>query len=129
MIPFARLDGIFGHRLEGVRRPFVDDVGADAVVLDPQIPAAEIVLIVHAGDDGAAGDVLRELDPGAVGKALVLLEVADVGQFHGRAGSHLNAFAAMCPPSQATPEATGIARGLPSTVRLSVVPCPSLSGA
>src|SRR5262249_57017192 len=53
--------------------------GADSAALHPQVPAAEIVLIVHAGEDGARRRLLGELHPGAVGEALVLVEIAGVG--------------------------------------------------
>src|SRR5207245_3916742 len=66
------------EHLDRVVLPFIDDVGADAVVLDPQVPATIIVLIVHAGDDGAELGPLREVDPGTVGERLVLLEIASL---------------------------------------------------
>src|SRR5262249_26295673 len=61
------------------------DVGADPAFLHPQVPAAVIVLIVHAREDSTVGSILRKLDPGTVREGLILVEVANVGDFEGGA--------------------------------------------
>ena len=40
-----------GHDLQGVVGPGVDEMGVDATVFHAQVPAAKVVLVVHAGDD------------------------------------------------------------------------------
>src|SRR5581483_9246692 len=86
VIPLPRLQGRPGRHLEGVVGPLVDDVHADAVVLKPQVPAAEGVAVLHAGDGGAGGAAARELHPGADGERLVLLEVTDLRDLERRPG-------------------------------------------
>ncbi len=55
-----------------------------AAALDPQIPAAEVVVVVHAGEDRAGAVVRRQLDPRRIRERLVRVEVAGVRQFeHG----------------------------------------------
>ena len=41
------------NHLQCVLRPLVDEVGCDLPVLDPEVPSAVVVLIIHPGDDRA----------------------------------------------------------------------------
>ena len=51
--PRVQWDLAAGDHLEGILRPLVDQVGRDLVVLDPEVPAPVIVLVVHPRDDRA----------------------------------------------------------------------------
>ena len=43
-----------GHHLHGVVRPAVDEVSADLVVLNPEVPAPKIAAVVQAGSGAGA---------------------------------------------------------------------------
>ena len=60
---------------------------ADAVVLNPEIPAAVPVRLVHASDDGSIRAGLREVHPGGNRERLRAIEVAHVLEFDRVAGA------------------------------------------
>lgn len=53
--PFFHGERVLAHGFDAVLIPLVDEVAADAVILDPDVPAPVAVPGVHAGDDGAVG--------------------------------------------------------------------------
>ena len=81
VMPFAGLDRRLRDDLDGVVGPVVDQMRAGPVVLQPHVPAAEGVAVVHAGHHGPAADLAGELDPAPVGKCLLAVEVARLGNF------------------------------------------------
>src|SRR5262249_40853714 len=117
VIPLVGLQLRLAGHLEGVLRPLVDDVRAEAVALDPQVPAAVIVLVVQAGDHGAGRAAPRDAHPGAVREGLSFSKSPASGTSITPPGWLLNPLAATCPTSQPTPALSVFTHRSPSRVK------------
>ena len=76
VVPLPQLDRCIGNYLDGVLLPFADDVGPDPIFFDPEIPAAVVVLVVHARQDGAELCSFCQVDPRPIRECLVGVEIA-----------------------------------------------------
>ena len=76
MVPLARRDGRVGDYFQCVVRPLMNQVRRQPVVFQPQVPATEAVLVIHAGQQRAGLSRLGKPRPNAVGKRLVTVEIA-----------------------------------------------------
>src|SRR5262249_41588756 len=98
MRPLAERERLVGKHFDRVLFPGMDEMGTDAVVFQPQVPAAvAIISVVHSGENGAELRPLREFDPGTKGEGLVLLGVSSRGNREDAAGMALEGFVGEVP--------------------------------
>ncbi len=90
MLPLARLEGASSRfYFDRVVGPGMNQVGGKRIAILPQIPSAEIIGLVHAGDNatrcrfGAGGH-----HPSPVAEGLVFLKIAQVAQVEGATRFH-----------------------------------------
>ena len=83
--PRVGLELVFRHHLQGIVRVGMDKVHRDPPALHPDIPAAEGVCIIHAGDHGIGRVVGRNADPEGHAERLVVFEIATTRKFAGLA--------------------------------------------
>src|SRR5208337_2798755 len=81
VLPLAGLNRGSRYNLDGVVGPVIDQVCPGTVVLQPHVPAAIGVAVVHTGQHGSATDFAGELDPTPVGECLLTVHVARLGDF------------------------------------------------
>ena len=84
--PLLGDQGSLRDDLQRVVLPFARDVGADFVAFEPEVPAAMVGFVIHAGEDRAGLVAAAELDPEAGREALIGFEVADICNFDGGRG-------------------------------------------
>ena len=70
----------FRHDLDRVIRPVVNKVGGDAAVLEPEVPAAVVLSIVHPREDRRRSSRLGQLDPGPERKCVISFKISGVGE-------------------------------------------------
>ena len=78
----------FGHDLEGLLGPGVDQVHRDPAVFHPDVPAAVFLRLVHAGDHRTARATARWPQPEGDAERLVAFEVAATRQLGRPAVQH-----------------------------------------
>ncbi len=72
------------HQLQRVLGPPVHEVGGDSPTLNPEVPTAVVVLIVHAGDDRPGLPAPAQPDPGTEGEGVGAFEIARIDTLEGR---------------------------------------------
>ena len=89
VVPFVRRERFPAYHFNSILIPGADDVGAGAVALHPQIPAAIARAFLDAGHGRAGDAIARQAHPRAVGEGLVVLESICVRHGHSLARLHL----------------------------------------
>src|SRR4029079_17869388 len=91
-MPFVRSKGLLAVTLKSLVGPLRDDVRGRPATIEPQVPAAITVCLVHARDDRAGRIFAGRLQPNATGKGMILLEISHAFHLDRAGGVALEGF-------------------------------------